>query len=100
MRYSLVAGQEATLGKTRAFDGTTLYLPKRITDTTATFQTSRPTDGTPITMFITLVAVVNYADCVQLFNIIFRRVLRNLELKQVGRHYYDPASPIAIPQHK
>ena len=62
------------MGKTRAFDGTTLYLPKKITETTMTFQTIRPTDNTPVTMFLTLVAVVNYSDCVQLFNIIFRRV--------------------------
>ncbi len=28
------------------------------------------------------------------------QVLRHLDLKQVGRHYYDPSNPIAIPQHK
>ena len=100
MRYGLMAAQESVIGKTRAFDGTTLYLPKKITETTATFSAVRPTDGSAVTIFVTLVAVVNYSDCVQLFNVIFRRVLRSLEMKQVGRHYYDPSSPIAIPQHK
>ena len=39
-------------------------------------------------------------DCVQLFNGIFHRVMRQLQLRQVGRHYYDPVHPINIPQHK
>ena len=32
---------------------------------------------------ITLVALVHYSECMQLFNVIFRRLLRALDLKQV-----------------
>ncbi len=74
VRYSLISSQAEVLGVTRAFDGTTLYLPKKITETTLTLNAVRSTDGTPVTVFITLVAVVNYSNCVQLFNVIFRRV--------------------------
>ena len=28
------------------------------------------------------------------------RVMKHLQLKQVGRYYYDPNRPAAIPQHK
>ena len=61
---------------------------------------TRPTTGTLSTVTITFVCMVQYANCVQLFNIIFRRILRHLDMKQVGRYYYDPYNPIAIPQHK
>lgn len=100
MRFSMIASQEGIIGKTRAFDGTTLYLPKKVTDTTLTFSAVRPTDGANITISVTLVAVVQCGDCVQLFNVIFKRVFRALEMKQVGRNYYDPSCPVAIPQHK
>lgn len=100
MRYSMLSAQEELIGKTRVFDGSTLFLPKKITEGTVTCSATRKTDGTVITISITLVAVVHHANCIQLFNILFRRVLRELELRQVGRHYYDPHSPIAIPQHK
>ena len=100
MRYSMLAAQQDLIGTTRVFDGGTLYLPKKITEGTATCSAVRKTDGATITISITLVAVVHHANCIQLFNVLFRRVLRELELKQVGRHYYDPHCPIAIPQHK
>lgn len=28
------------------------------------------------------------------------RVMKQLQLKQVGRYYYDPNRPASIPQHK
>lgn len=96
----MLASHEDLIGKTRVFDGAILFLPKKITEGTVTRTAIRKTDGATITISITLVAVVHYANCIQLFNILFRRVLRELELKQVGRHYYDPHNPIAIPQHK
>jgi len=100
MRFQLLNEHRPIIGNTRAFDGVILYLPKKITDTTLSCSSTRPTDGATVTITITLVAVVHYADCIQLFNIIFRRVLRALDLKQVARYYYDPHNPIAIPQHK
>ena len=130
MRYQLISSEEVgkVIGKTRAFDGMTLFLPEQITDSVSpsthlkthcayTTHTplyapyvlhpqsipvvvTRPSDGSRSTVTITFVTVVQYANCTQLFNIIFRRILRHLEMKQVGRYYYDPYNPIAIPQHK
>ena len=99
-RFGMLAGLQDVLGNTRAFDGSILYLPKKVTESSLVLQSTRKTDGAPITITITLVAMVRYAQCFQLFNVIFRRVLRALDLTQVGRNYYDPHSPIAIPQHK
>lgn len=99
-RFGMIADQQELLGRTRAFDGSTLYLPKKITDNSTVFNAVRKTDGAAITITITLVATVQYVQCFQLFNVIFRRVMRALDLAQVGRNYYDPHSPIALPQHK
>ncbi len=99
-RFGMLSDQGDILGKTRAFDGSVLYLPKKITETAVVLQCTRKTDGAAITITIKLVGMVRYVQCFQLFNIIFRRVMRSLDLTQVGRNYYDPHSPIAIPQHK
>ena len=99
-RFGMIADQHELLGRTRAFDGATLYLPKKLTEGATVVQATRKTDGASITITFTLVAKVQYIQCFQLFNVIFRRVMRALELVQVGRNYYDPHSPIALPQHK
>ena len=96
----MIAAQHEVLGRTRAFDGSTLYLPKKLMDTSIVLAATRKTDGTEIAITITLVAVVQYVQCFQLFNVIFRRVMHALDLTQVGRNYYDPHCPIAMPQHK
>ena len=36
MRYGMLAAQEELLGRTRAFDGTVLFLPTKITDNVST----------------------------------------------------------------
>lgn len=99
-RFGMLMDHSEVLGKTRAFDGSTLYLPKKITDKSLVLHATRKTDGTVVTITITKVAMVHYVQCFQLFGIIFRRVLRALDLALVGRNYYDPHNPIAIPQHK
>ena len=99
-RFGMISDQHEVLGKTRAFDGSTLYLPKKVTENSLVLQAVRKTDGANITITVTLVATVQYVQCFQLFNVIFRRVMRALDLAQVGRNYYDPHSPIAMPQHK
>jgi hypothetical protein len=102
MRYKLLSAPEvaAVIGKTRAFDGVVLFLPHHITDASTSIAVTRPTDDSVSTVTITYTCMVQYANCTQLFNVIFRRILRHLEMKQVGRYYYDPYNPIAIPQHK
>lgn len=99
-RYGLLTEHHELLGRTRAFDGAILFLPKKITDSKIVLNSTRKTDGASIAVTVTLVSMVHYAQCMQLFNVIFRRVLRALDLTEVGRNFYDPHSPIAIPQHK
>ena len=65
----------------------------------ATRTAVRQTDGVEISITITLTNVMMFNDCMQLFNIIIRRILRSLDLHQVGRQYYDQHNSIQVPQH-
>ncbi|KAG8146354.1 hypothetical protein E2320_012707 [Naja naja] len=38
--------------------------------------------------------------CLQFYNIIFRRLLKIMNLQQIGRNYYNPSDPISIPKHR
>ncbi|KAI6656672.1 piwi B [Oopsacas minuta] len=100
MRYKLLNMHREVIGETRAFDGTTLYSPKTITESIIELESTRPTDGAPIKIKVEKIRILQAKDSLQLFNVIFRRVMRQLQLRQVGRHYYDPIHPINIPQHK
>ena len=100
MRFKMIAGLQDLIGKTRSFDGTLLFLPKKITDSFITRTVIRETDQTNITVTIKNVAVVQSPERIKLFNIIFRNVQRALELTQIGRNYYDPKGSIPLPQHK
>jgi aubergine-like protein len=64
----------------------------------------RGTEGTviPVTISITKTNEIPPGSQapLQLYNMMFRKVLRLLKLKQIGRHYFDPHRPITIPQHR
>ena len=100
MRFKMVASLGDLLGKTKSFDGTILFLPKKITDDFVTRTVVRDTDGANITLTIKNVAVVQNPDRIKLFNVIFRNLQRDLQLTQIGRNYYDPKGSIPLPQHK
>ena len=42
----------------------------------------------------------NSEQAMQVFNIIFKRVLRMMDCEQIQRHYYAPSLAIPIPKHK
>lgn len=99
-RCRLLSAHRELLGSARAFDGSILFLPKQLEGPATVLESERKTDGSKVTVTVTLTRTVPPDDCLQLLNIIFRRVMKHLQLKQVGRYYYDPNRPAAIPQHK
>ena len=96
----MIASMEDLIGRIKCFDGTILFLPRKITDDFVVRKSVRETDNTEITITIKLVSLIQSADKIRLFNIIFRNVQRALELTQIGRNYYDSKASIPLPQHK
>ncbi|XP_065911077.1 piwi-like protein 2 isoform X2 [Dysidea avara] len=100
MRFKMVTEHKNIIGDSRAFDGSILYLPIKITDKRVTCTSVRPTDGASINIHITLVKVLKHHECIHLFNVILKRIMKILEMNQIGRNYYDPHHPVPVPQHK
>lgn len=57
---------------------------------------SKKRDETPVELTIRHVRVLEYGDAqyTQLFNILIRQTLRALDLKLLGRNYFDPAAKV------
>ncbi|KAL3877253.1 hypothetical protein ACJMK2_034986 [Sinanodonta woodiana] len=100
MRFKMINEHRDIIGYTKAFDGSLLFLPIELPTNPTIFISDRPTDGAKISITVRLVKVLPPDSCVQLYNIIFRRIMSILEMVQVGRYFYNPKTPTSIPQHK
>ncbi|NWR55762.1 PIWL1 protein, partial [Bucorvus abyssinicus] len=101
LRTALLFQHENLLGKTNAFDGSILLLPKKLKNkVTELFSRTRNGEDVKITVTLTNELPPYSPTCLQFYNIIFRRLLKMLNLQQIGRNYYNPSDPIIVPKHR
>ncbi|XP_015733495.1 piwi-like protein 1 [Coturnix japonica] len=101
LRSGLLFQHEDLLGKTHAFDGAILFLPKRLPNKiTEVFSKTRNGEDVRITITLTNELPPTSPTCLQFYNIIFRRLLKMMNLQQIGRNYYNPKDPVSIPNHR
>lgn len=111
LKSALLHELDDQIGKTRCFDGMTMFLPKKlelpITEVCVKTRGRKNEDGTTkegedikIRIMFTNEVPANSPSVVQLLNIQFRRQLKHMDMQLVGRNYYNPAMKIDIPAHK
>ncbi|GAA6087858.1 piwi-like protein 1 isoform X1 [Tachysurus ichikawai] len=101
VRMALLYNHEDLLGTTKTYDGTILFLPHRLHDTeTVLWTENKLGEKVQITVTLTNELPPSSPVCLQFYNIIFRRILKILNMQQIGRHYYNPDDPLNIPQHR
>ncbi|KAJ7410675.1 Piwi-like protein 1 [Willisornis vidua] len=101
VRSALLFQHEERIGKTHAFDGSILFLPKKLGNKiTELVSRTRNGDDVKITVTLTNELPPTSPTCLQFYNIIFRRLLKMLNLQQIGRNYYNPSDPVSIPNHR
>lgn len=88
------------LGNARTFDGTVLYLPKRLPDDITRLTSISPSDQSNIAVEIIYKRQKRLSECIQLYNVLFERVYKELKYLRVGRKNFDPTAPQVIKQHK
>ncbi|XP_068162691.1 piwi-like protein 1 [Antennarius striatus] len=101
LRAALLFQHEELLGTARTFDGAMLVLPHKLRDK-ETVVCSETREGEKVEITITLVSELPPSSpvCIQFYNLIFKRILKILNMQQIGRNYYNPRDPLDIPQHK
>ncbi|KAG9354828.1 hypothetical protein JZ751_001541 [Albula glossodonta] len=101
LRSALLFQHDETLGTARTFDGAILFLPRRLHNTeTVLLSETRHGEKVQITVTLTNELPPTSPVCLQFYNIIFRRVLRMLNMQQIGRHYYSPRFTTTILQYE
>uniref|UniRef100_A0A8C5Q026 Piwi-like protein 1 n=1 Tax=Leptobrachium leishanense TaxID=445787 RepID=A0A8C5Q026_9ANUR len=100
LRSALLFQHEELIGKARAFDGAILFLPRRLDKVVLFFSQTRNGENVKITITLTNELPPTSPTCFQFYNIIFRRLLKMMNMKQIGRNYYNPNDPIDIKTHQ
>ncbi|KAF6729960.1 Piwi-like protein 1 [Oryzias melastigma] len=100
LRTALLYRHTDVIGDARTFDGALLILPRRL-HCKETVLHSETKSGEKVLITVTLTNELPPTSpvCIQFYNILFKRVLRLLEMQQIGRNYYNPKTPLNIPQH-
>ncbi|XP_055970785.1 piwi-like protein 4 [Sorex fumeus] len=101
LRTALLYGHSQLSSRAKAFDGVILFLSQELEEK-VTELSSVTQRGETVQMTLTLTRQLPASSpvCMQVFNLIFRKILRKLSLYQIGRNFYNPSQPVEIPQHK
>lgn len=100
VRYKLLNQHREFIGTTKTFDGVTLYLPIKLPDKVTKLKSENPNDGSSITVSIVYRRKKKMADSLQLYGILFDRIMRTLKFIRFGKKNFDPSEPKVVPQHK
>lgn len=100
VRFKLLNQHRDIIGATKTFDGVTLFLPKKLPNAVTTLKSENPNDGSAITVSIHYRRKKKMSDCLQLYGILFDRIMRTLKFIRFGKKNFDPSEPKIVPQHK
>ncbi|XP_032491291.1 piwi-like protein 2 isoform X1 [Phocoena sinus] len=101
MRFGMLKDHQAVTGNITAFDGSILYLPVKLKQVLE-LKSQRKTDSAEIIIKIQLTKILEpFSDlCVPFYNVVFRRVMKLLDMKLVGRNFFDPTSAMVLQQYR
>ncbi|XP_036885668.1 piwi-like protein 4 [Sturnira hondurensis] len=101
VRIALLYSHRELSNRAKAFDGTILFLSQKLEEK-VTELSSETRRGEAVKMTITLTQELPASSpvCIQVFSIIFKKILKKLSMYQIGRNFYKPSEPVEIPQHK
>uniref|UniRef100_A0A8B9KNV8 Piwi-like protein 2 n=1 Tax=Astyanax mexicanus TaxID=7994 RepID=A0A8B9KNV8_ASTMX len=93
MRFGMMKDHRSTTGEVVAFDGSILYLPKRLDEVR-----SLSSDSHPILCFCR--CVLQTILIIPYYFTFPYRVMKIVGLKLVGRDHYDPSNAIVLGKHR
>ncbi|KAM5264118.1 piwi-like protein 2 [Ctenodactylus gundi] len=101
MRFGMLRDHQAVTGNVTAFDGSILYLPIKLQQVLE-LKSQRKTDNAEIIVKIQLTKILEPCSdlCIPFYNVVFRRAMKLLDMKLVGRNFYDPTSAMVLQQHR
>ncbi|XP_013180171.1 PREDICTED: protein argonaute-3 [Papilio xuthus] len=86
--------------KTKTFDGTTLYVPHMLPEEAMNLVSTNPYDNTKVQVIISFRRTRRLSEMIHIYNVLFKQIMKDLQLVRFGRQYFNEHSAIQIPQHK
>nr|XP_023416682.1 piwi-like protein 3 [Cavia porcellus] len=93
LREKLLFQHASIFGEYHIFDGNSLLLPRKLQHSNMEL-ISRTKEGgiVKITVCFSRELGTTHPDCIRYYNIFLRRILKLMNLKQIGRNYYNDAN--------
>ncbi|KAG9488574.1 hypothetical protein GDO78_004885 [Eleutherodactylus coqui] len=101
MRFGMLKDHRSVTGQVTAFDGTILYLPIKLAQTVE-LESERRTDGEKIKITIEMTKILEPSSdlCIPFYNVVIRRIMKILDMKLVGRNFFDPTCATVLQQYR
>uniref|UniRef100_A0A8V5H5M1 Piwi-like protein 2 n=1 Tax=Melopsittacus undulatus TaxID=13146 RepID=A0A8V5H5M1_MELUD len=101
VRLAMLKEHQAVLGDVMAFDGSILFLPIQLPQL-LTLRVQRRSDGQDVTISIQSTKVLEPSSdlCIPFYNVVFRRVMRLLDMQLVGRNFFEPSQALVLQQYR
>ncbi|XP_026321629.1 piwi-like protein Ago3 [Hyposmocoma kahamanoa] len=84
----------------KTFDGTTLYVPHKLPDEAMSLVSTNPFDNSKVNITIVFRRTRRLSEMVHIYNVLFKHIMKDLELIRFGRLHFNEHAAIQIPQHK
>ncbi|XP_015235143.1 PREDICTED: piwi-like protein 2 [Cyprinodon variegatus] len=101
MRFGMMKDHRSITGEVMAFDGSILYLPVKLKEEVV-LKSLRRTDNEEIQIKIKMTKILPPSCdlCLPFYNVVFRRVMKVIGLRQVARNHYDPENAVVLEKHR
>ncbi|XP_057268584.1 piwi-like protein 2 [Pezoporus wallicus] len=101
VRLAMLKEHRAVLGDVMAFDGFILFLPIQLPQL-VTLKVQRRSDGEEVTISIQITKVLEPSSdlCIPFYNVVFRRVMRMLDMQLVGRNFFEPTQATMLQHYR
>ncbi|XP_072944718.1 piwi-like protein Ago3 [Epargyreus clarus] len=84
----------------KAFDGTTLYVPHLLPPEATNLVSTNEFDNSKVNITIILRRTRRLSEMIHIYNLLFKHIMKDLQLVRFGRQHFSQQSAIQIPQHK
>ncbi|XP_063537171.1 piwi-like protein Ago3 isoform X1 [Cydia strobilella] len=99
LRFKLL-NEHSQYFKTKTFDGTTLYVPHMLPEDALNLVSTNPYDQTKVNITIIFRRTRRLSEMVHLYNVLFKQIMKDLNMVRFGRQHFNEHLAVQIPQHK
>lgn len=101
LRYTILRSEvaRAIIGTVFHWNGTNLYLPKKLPQNKTIFESTHPVTQEPLKVRLTFVKTPPVDELLPFYNSLMHRIMNKLDYVIINRQHYSPLHKITLEQH-